>query len=100
MPSPATVPDEPMPVDVLDARGRPVSVSGRGAISAVPVLVRTPAGEHWGITAWAGPWLVDERWWDPARHRRLARVQLLTDDGAAHLAVLERGRWSLTATYD
>lgn len=100
MPSPATVPDEPMPVDVLDARGRPVSVSGRGAISAAPVVVHTPAGERWGIAAWAGPWLVDERWWDPARHRRLARVQLLTDDGAAHLAVLERGRWSLTATYD
>jgi protein ImuB len=52
------------------------------------------------VAAWAGPWLVDERWWDPARHRRLARVQVLTDDGAAHLAVLEGGQWSLTATYD
>jgi protein ImuB len=100
MPSPATVPVEPVPVDVLDARGRSVSVSGRGSISAAPVVVRTPEGERRGVAAWAGPWLVDERWWDPARHRRLARVQLLTDDGSAHLAVLERGRWSLTATYD
>lgn len=100
MPSPATVLVEPITVEVLDARQRPVAVSGRGAISAPPVIVRTPVGERWQVVAWAGPWLVDERWWDPARHRRLARVQLLTDEGSAHLAVLERGQWWLTATYD
>jgi protein ImuB len=50
--------------------------------------------------AWAGPWPADERWWDPANHRRRARFQLLTDDGAAHLAVVEAGRWWLEAVYD
>ncbi len=100
MPSPATVHAEPVAVGVFDDRGRQVAVSGRGAISAAPASLRTATGERVGIAAWAGPWLVDERWWDPARRRRLARVQLLTDDGRAHLAALEGGQWWLAATYD
>ncbi len=100
MPSPATVHPEPLAVRLLDGSGRPVAVDGRGVISAPPVALARPTGERERITAWAGPWLVDERWWDPARHRRLARVQLLTADGSAHLAALERSQWWLTATYD
>jgi protein ImuB len=49
---------------------------------------------------WAGPWPADERWWDPAAARRRARLQVLLDDGTAHLLVLEHGRWHLEATYD
>jgi protein ImuB len=52
------------------------------------------------ITGWAGPWPADERWWDPAAARRRARLQVLLDDGTAHLLVLERGQWHLEATYD
>ena len=59
----------------------------------------SPAGPD-AITSWAGPWPVDERWWDPERHSRRARFQVVTDDGIARLVVLERGRWSITATYD
>jgi protein ImuB len=100
MPSPATLHLEPLAVRLVDRSGRPVAVDGRGQVSAPPVAVDGPAGERVGITAWAGPWLVDERWWDPLRRRRLARVQVLTADGSAHLAVLERGQWWLAATYD
>ena len=63
--------------------------------------------------AWAGPWTVDERWWDPEAAHRVARVQVvvrLPDDGsggdsgdggdtAALLLVGEAGRWSLEGTY-
>jgi protein ImuB len=52
------------------------------------------------VVAWAGPWLVDERWWDAAAHRRQARWQVVTADGAAHLLSLEGGRWVVEATYD
>ena len=38
------------------------------------------------IIGWAGPWPLDERWWDEHRHRRMARFQVVTADGAAHLA--------------
>jgi len=50
--------------------------------------------------AWAGPWPVEERWWDPARARRQARLQVVPAEGPARLVVLEQGRWQVTATYD
>ena len=52
------------------------------------------------VVAWAGPWPADERWWDPAGHRRRARLQVVTGEGTAHLLSLEGGRWHLEATYD
>ncbi|MBT5905351.1 MAG: hypothetical protein HOH27_06055 [Acidimicrobiaceae bacterium] len=50
--------------------------------------------------AWAGPWPVDERWWDPLRRRRRVRLQVVTADGTALLVVLTDGRWTVAATYD
>ena len=52
------------------------------------------------ITAWAGPWPVTERWWDPQQARRQARFQLVTEDGNAWLAALQDGRWLIEASYD
>jgi protein ImuB len=50
--------------------------------------------------AWAGPWPVDERWWDPVAHRRRARFQMLDETGVARLAVVEAGQWWVEADYD
>lgn len=127
-PSPATVFDEPLPLDVLDAQGRVVRVSGRGTLSADPAAIRLLLGseaEGWQrgplhpVLAWAGPWPVDQHWWEPSRHRRLARFQMLVDDGddgddggahdgdgfdgageRAHLVIAEHQHWFLLATYD
>jgi protein ImuB len=99
-PAPAVLPPEPLSAEVTDARGRPVGVSGRGEVSAAPARLRVEGGRWQAITGWAGPWPVEERWWDPGRRRRRARFQLVTAAGAAHLAVLEAGQWHLTATYD
>jgi protein ImuB len=52
------------------------------------------------VRAWAGPWLYDERWWDPIGHRRRARFQVVLEDGTAHLLTIEAGRWWVEATYD
>ena len=49
--------------------------------------------------SWAGPWPVEERWWDVTRARRLARFQVLTDSDRLLLLLLERGQWHLTAEY-
>ena len=98
-PSPATVHAVPEPVDVLDRTGRSVVVDGRCEPTAAPARLRV-AGRTRRITSWAGPWPVDERWWDEERHSRRARFQVITDDGVARLVVLERGRWTATATYD
>lgn len=97
-PFPAVVFDDPVPVEVLDASCSPVVVTGRGEVSAEPMLL-VVGGRRCRVVAWAGPWPVEERWWHPSGARRLARFQMVTDDGDAHLIVRERRRWVVAATY-
>jgi protein ImuB len=97
-PSPAWVADRPIPIDVFDADQRPVRVSGRGEVAGAPATV-VIAGRQRGITAWAGPWPVEQHWWEPLRARRVARFQIVTDGGTAHLLAVEHQRWTLLATY-
>ena len=99
-PAPATVPGKPLPAEVVDTEGRPVGVTGRGRPTAAPARLSVEGGPWAELTAWAGPWPLDERWWDPRAHRRRARWQVVTATGAAHLLALEGGRWSVEATYD
>lgn len=99
-PAPAEVMAEPEPLVVLDADGESVVVSGRAQLSAPPAVLRRVDGRKSRITAWAGPWPLDERWWDRAARRRQARFQLVLDDGTAHLCAVEGGRWQREATYD
>jgi protein ImuB len=99
-PAPAIVYAEPLPAEVVDATGATVAVDGRGLLGSLPSRLRLQ-GRAWSpITAWAGPWLVDERWWDPATHRRLVRLQATTDQGGAYLLRLTGGRWWVEAIYD
>lgn len=98
-PSPAVVMNEPIPAEVLDADGRAVRVNGRQTVEAEPVRFRVEGGAWRQISAWAGPWCVQERWWDADNHRRRARFQLLDDAGRAVVAVLEGGRWWIEADY-
>ena len=85
--------------EVIDAVGESVGVSGRGELTAAPSRV-SPDGREWKqVVAWAGPWLLDERWWDPDRARRRARFQLVDEEGTAWLAYIEAGRWWLAGTY-
>ena len=101
-PSPAVVHPVPLPVEVLDRAGRPVAVNGRGVVSAPPARLRMPQGRSVAeqpIVAWAGPWPLDERWWDQRRARRIARFQVLTAEGMLLLLGLERGSWSVWAEY-
>jgi protein ImuB len=101
-PAPATVVDAPgsddgrPAVEVLDADGAPVRVTGRGLLTVDPARL-DPGGP---IAAWAGPWPLDERWWDPSRRRRRARLQVVTADGVARLLSLEDSRWWVEAVYD
>jgi len=100
-PAPAIVYVDPVAVELLSTTGDPVGVTGRGHCSAAPGQIRRlPAGRSAEVVGWAGPWPADERWWDPGAHRRRARLQLLLEDGSAHLLVLEDGRWAIEATYD
>ena len=93
-PSPPVVLDDPEPLEVLDAGGHPVMVTGRGTATAPPAAA---AGRR--VVAWAGPWPVEQCWWQPDQRRRLARFQVLLDDGTAQLLVVEHRQWWLVATY-
>ncbi len=99
-PSPAVVLPAPRPAGGLDAAGRPVRVSGRGELSAPPATLTIEGRAAVGVRSWAGPWPVEERWWDPGRHRRVARFQIVTVDGEAHLVIAEHRRWWVAAAYE
>ncbi|RWA21033.1 DNA polymerase Y family protein, partial [Mycolicibacterium brumae] len=98
-PAPAVLLDDP--VDLLDGDGAAVHVTGRGLFSSAPARL---AGRYAGTLAWwAGPWPVDERWWDPqAAPGRTARAQVLLDGepGAALLLCYRRRRWYLEGSYE
>ena len=98
-PSPARLLPTPWPAEVHDPTGGSVQVTGRGSISAPPARLQV-GGRSSPVVAWAGPWPIEERWWDIGKRRRCARLQLLTGDGLACLAVLERGRWWVAAMWD
>ena len=76
-PAPAVVWPRALSAQVLDVEGRRVGVGGRGLISAAPHRCSVDDGPWAPVRAWAGPWCVDERWWDPIAHRRRARVQVV-----------------------
>ncbi len=98
-PPPAVVPVEREPAAVLDSAGAPVTVSGRGLASAAPARVAWSGGTI-EVDGWAGPWPVEERWWDPSAATRLARIQVTASDGTALLLACESGSWWLEASYD
>jgi len=101
-PAPATVYPVPLPARVADDSGTPVTVTGRAVVSAPPVRISADGGRWLAITAWAGPWPVNKRWWAgaAASGRRRARFQLVTEDGNAWLAAVQDGQWLIEASYD
>jgi protein ImuB len=98
-PAPAVVYPEPRAARVTDSRGFPVTVTGRCAVSAPPARVALDGEAPRGVTGWAGPWPLTERWWDHAAASRRARFQLATDDGRAWLAAVRDGSWQIEAGY-
>lgn len=115
-PAPSVIIDPPQHVQVLDEAGRTVLVTDRGAVPTAPARYvgaadtaasGGPAGPGRSapgaaVTAWAGPWPVDERWWDPESARQLARMQLVDVNGRAYLVCFDLAaqQWLLEAVYD
>jgi protein ImuB len=101
-PYPTTVLTPPEPVEVRDATGTPVTVSARQILSAAPATLRR-RGTPQPVRSWAGPWLVDQHWWDSRAARRLARLQVVVgpggDDESALLLISEAGTWAVEGEY-
>ncbi|MHA6668323.1 DNA polymerase Y family protein [Homoserinimonas sp. A447] len=114
-PPPATVFEQLQPVQVLDAAGTVVEVDARGTVSAPPAWLcqsilgqsvsgqsvsGQAGGDRRAVTHWAGPWPLQQRWWDAARSRRATRFQLVDERGEAWLVLRENDRWWAEARYD
>lgn len=116
-PAPAAA-SPPLPVnaqvDVCDQSGYRVEITDRGMLTGSPASV---AGRP--VLSWAGPWLLDERWWSSATTdagavpdsaprvvsveapaQRRARMQVVTDHGPPVLLELGSRGWLVEAIYD
>lgn len=99
-PAPARVLVDPWAAEVVGPGGRCVDVDERGAVTCPPTQFRPAPGDDWlPVGAWAGPWPVEELWWEkPAR--RVARFQVVGVDGRAWLLTWDSGVWWTEAAYD
>lgn len=99
-PHPARIPGRTAkPVAVVDQQCAPVAVTDRGLLVSPPATVAGRA-----VVGWAGPWLINERWWSTARDRT-AWMQVLIHDGPplllGYLAEdAGAGQWFVEAVYD
>jgi len=100
--SPATVFSDPPGILLVAPDGAAVGVDDRGVLSGAPASF-SPSLRPEGlgpVTAWAGPWPLVERWWDPLRSHRSQRLQLVDGSGAAWLLLLDAAGWVAEARYD
>ncbi|WP_139983668.1 Y-family DNA polymerase [Nocardioides litoris] len=105
-PAPVRVFAQQPVAEVVDDAGRPVVVSDRGAVTGEPRRFRfggdavEPSLPWHPVTAWAGPWPVDEAWWTDGATGPTSRFQVVGADGRAWLLVCAPGGWSVEAGYD
>ncbi len=80
--------------------GSPVWLTDRGMFTA------DPAELHWGsrswrVAGWAGPWLLDERWWATGDSGGSARAQILLDTEERALLLLGyEHTWHVEGLYE
>ncbi|MFT4110269.1 DNA polymerase Y family protein [Propionicimonas sp.] len=98
-PLPSAVFTLPRPAQLLTRDGAPVGLDDRDQLRGVPTALLLE-GERRTVIGWAGPWPIDERSWDPVRHRRASRFQVVDGTGTAWLLVLQAGRWWAEGRYD
>ncbi len=85
-------------VTVSDPAGREVAVTDRGMLTGPPAAV---GGNR--VLSWAGPWLLDERWWSgpvTAPAARTARMQVIADGMSPMLLGFGSRGWQVEAVYD
>ncbi|MGI9002532.1 MAG: DNA polymerase Y family protein [Pseudonocardia sp.] len=98
-PSPATVPPQHLPVQLLDSAGNPVRLTAPDLLSAPPHHVVDAGGRSRAVHGWAGPWPLWQRWW-VSDGVEGSRLQVALDDGVALLLLAREGRWWITGVYD
>ncbi|MFC8179172.1 DNA polymerase Y family protein [Rhodococcus sp. NPDC057297] len=98
-PAPAAVMDTSPRVTLEDANGNDVHVGLRGSFDTRPVTLRW-GSKAWPLRGWAGPWPIDERWWDPTVGTQGARVQVLFEQTRALLLLYGDDGWRVEGIYE
>ncbi len=114
---PATDPDQPWPgrlpqpapavvllnhpeVRLESVAGQPVWITERGMFTAEPAVLHW-GSRSWRIAGWAGPWVLDERWWGTGDSGGTARTQILLDDEKRALLLLGYEQvWHVEGLYE
>ncbi|MCX6398155.1 MAG: DNA polymerase Y family protein [Propionibacteriales bacterium] len=102
-PAPSRVFVEPWATSVVGPDGQPVTVTDRGVMSAPPVRFHSGSTSGWqAVDCWAGPWPVDEQWWEATGIGRglVSRFQVVGVDGRAWLMRCDSSGWWTEAAYD
>jgi protein ImuB len=79
------------PAELLDATGQLVRLTGRHQLTSVPVTITMNLGSTTNLARavlvlrWAGPWPVDQRWWDALTAWRGCWLQVVLG-GAVNVA--------------
>ncbi|MBF6343826.1 DNA polymerase Y family protein [Nocardia cyriacigeorgica] len=97
-PAPAVLMMNRPRVELESAGGAPVHVTERGLFSATPARLRW-GGKQWELTAWAGPWPMDELWWSTGS-APTARVQVELPGPHSLLLITREGRWHVEGLYE
>jgi protein ImuB len=98
-PSPATVPPQPLPAELIAADGTRVQLASPDLLAAPPEHIVVDGGGPRRVSGWAGPWPLQQRWW-ASDGSGASRLQVAVDDGDALLLLVRGGRWWVTGVYD
>ena len=98
-PAPAAVLDTSPRVMLENSSGNGVRIDERGGFDSRPAVLRW-GSKHWMLSGWAGPWPLDERWWDPAIGTQGARVQVLFEESRALLLIYDEDGWRVEGIYE
>lgn len=86
-------------VEVYDQDGYRIDLTDRGMLSARPNVL-----DGRRVVSWAGPWLLQERWWTGSTaaipEQRRARMQVVTEPGPPMLLEFGADGWLIEAVYD
>ncbi|WP_197320726.1 DNA polymerase Y family protein [Saccharomonospora sp. NB11] len=109
-PSPTIVPASAPSAVVTGVDGAQVGVTDRNEATSAPAWVAVADGRPRRVVGWAGPWVVQARWWAPDGTGTHARLQVVLEDerGEAVDALLLRWdaeprdgpKWSVEGVYD
>lgn len=92
--------DPPEKAKLLDASNNPIKVHATGLASGDPKYIESkvlkPPRQE--IKDFAGPWPLEDRWWDEKKRRRMCRFQITCDSGA-YLVVTSGDSAGVAAVY-